>query len=467
MSAARYLQTLGGLEPAFARIAADRLGHDLGGAFAERLAPAVVRAAENVAERDLARFLERVDARDPTAEQAFVEALTVGETYFFRDPKHFDVLRQRLVDRRESKTTGRLRLWSAGCATGEEPYSMAILALETLGDAASAFVEILATDVNADFLRRARLGVYGEWSFRGTPAAMRATWFERAGRRYRVKPAVRSLVTFGQLNLARTGEIEPGPTEVDVAFCRNVLVYFGRDAIGTTQRRFAGALRVGGELVPGPSDPLLDAPNLELDLARGFVTYRRVLAGTRHESGTVRAAPPSPSSSPSSPVERPRMLPRRSPPRRKVPAPSIPPPTASLEDAISRAQALAAKGRIPDALVLLGELIARDRLAAPAYVARATLCLAVDDPKGALADATKANMLDRGLVFAHVVLATASARLGDVGGVDRACRAARKMLAAMRGDAVVPFAGGATAADLFATCRDIERAVRTQSRGGG
>lgn len=466
MTAARQLRSLGGLEPAFARAAAARLGHDLGGGFAERLNPAVLRAAENVGESELARFLERLNERDPTVEQAFIEALTVGETYFFRDPKHFDFLRERLVERREAGTGGRVRLWSAGCATGEEPYSMAILALEVFGHAATAFVEVIATDINADFLRRARVGIYGEWSFRGTPPLLRPTWFEPASGRFRVKSSVRGLVTFGPLNLARSAETEAGPSDVDFVFCRNVLVYFGRDGIRTAQERFAGALRVGGHLVPGPSDPLLDAADLEIDLGRGFVTYRRTSAEARGKKAPAKTSARAETTAPKArPV-------RRSPPKSVRAVPSPPPSNRadsrpSVEDVVARAQALATDGDIAGGVAALDRLIARERLAASAYVVRGALRLAAGDAKGALADGTNAHLLDRGLAFAQVVVATANVQLGDGPAVLKACRSARKALAALPADSVVPFAGGATAAELFATCRDAERAVERRAERGG
>jgi len=474
MSALRQRNILGHLEPAFVRVVEARLGHDLGGRLGERLGPAVVQAAKAIEEPSLARMLERVQERDPMAEQGLVDALTIGETYFFRDPQHFEFLRELLVARRASDA-GRLRLWSAGCATGEEAYSMAMLALEVFGETASAFVEVVATDVNSDFLRRARLGVYGSWSFRGTSPRLKELWFEKSGARFRVKPMVRALVSFAHANLVAPADAEVGPTDVDVTFCRNVLVYFARDGIRAAQRRLASGLRFGGWLVPGPSDPLLDSPDLGIELSRGFIMYERCARGAaRPASGVVRAARAAPQP-PEKPPEKPS--PRVSPaPAPKVRKPALaattspvarppPPPAPDASHAVVTAQKLAAGGALEDALVCLDEALLADRLNAPAYAVRGSLRLAAGNAVGALEDASKAVLLDRTLVFAHVVTAMASARLVDADRVVRACRVAGKALAALEASAEVPLAGGATAGELFAACRDAERAVQRRKRG--
>src|SRR5262249_39320751 len=131
-----------------------------------------------------------------------LEALTVGESYFFRHRPYFDLLERDVLPRMiaERRRTRRLRIWSAGCATGEEAYSLAILIWRLLPDLAQWDVSILATDLNASFLAQAREGNYGDWSLRGSDDEFRATYFEQDGRRYQIRPWIARLVRFARLN---------------------------------------------------------------------------------------------------------------------------------------------------------------------------------------------------------------------------------------------------------------------------
>src|SRR4051812_117284 len=133
--------------------------------------------------------------------------LTIGETYFFRERPSFNALATEvlpLLIHRKRMGDRRLRLWSAACSSGEEAYSLAILVQQVLPDWRDWNISILATDINSDFLRKAKDGIYGHWSFRESSADFRERYFLPAGdRRYRVRPEVRELVTFAELNLAQ------------------------------------------------------------------------------------------------------------------------------------------------------------------------------------------------------------------------------------------------------------------------
>jgi chemotaxis protein methyltransferase CheR len=124
--------------------------------------------------------------------------LTIGETYFFRNEPQFDALRQHILPEilQRRATTRTLRVWSAGCATGEEPYSLAMTIGELLGNQPPWNTTILATDINPQFLARAREGLYSEWSFRSTPDALRARFWIKEHSRWRLRPEIRNMVTF-------------------------------------------------------------------------------------------------------------------------------------------------------------------------------------------------------------------------------------------------------------------------------
>jgi len=132
--------------------------------------------------------------------------LTVGETYFFREKRSFEVLETHILPellRARGEAGSPLRIWSAGCCTGEEPYSIAMLLDRLIPDAARRNITILATDINPRFVRKAAEGVYSEWSFRETPAWVRERYFNRRkDGRFEIKPHIRKMVTFSYVNLA-------------------------------------------------------------------------------------------------------------------------------------------------------------------------------------------------------------------------------------------------------------------------
>ncbi len=160
--------------------------------------------------------------------------LTIGETYFFREPKSFNALETHILPElvRSRKDTRTLRIWSAACASGEEPYSLAMLLMKMLPDWDQWRITILATDINTRFLGKAIKGRYTEWSFRTTPRWAKDRYFRKVhDRKYEISSEVRNLVTFSYLNLASTSypSLRNNTNAMDLILCRNVLIYFGED----------------------------------------------------------------------------------------------------------------------------------------------------------------------------------------------------------------------------------------------
>jgi len=186
--------------------------------------------------------------------------LTIGETYFFREEKSLDALTNHILpnlirSRRESER--RLRIWSAGCSTGEEAYTLAILLDHLVANMEGWQVTILATDINAQSLAKASEGVYGKWSFRGTPLWVKAKYFDRKeGDAYEVLPRIKKMVKFSLLNLAEDAfpSLWNNTNAMDVIFCRNVLMYFTPEQKQAVVRKFSSALAGGGWLVVSPSE---------------------------------------------------------------------------------------------------------------------------------------------------------------------------------------------------------------------
>ncbi len=172
--------------------------------------------------------------------------LTVGETYFFRDMKTFNALERSILPQLLQRPA--LRIWSAGCCTGEEPYSIAML-LDRIAPARQD-IQIIATDVNPRFLEKAVLGVYGSWSFRNAPSWIMDAYFNKNGSEYELLPHVRNRVRFDKLNLAA----DPYPENVDLVFCRNVLMYFSPQKQDMAAQALCRSAAEGGWLIVSPAE---------------------------------------------------------------------------------------------------------------------------------------------------------------------------------------------------------------------
>jgi chemotaxis protein methyltransferase CheR len=200
--------------------------------------PELRRAVEAAAEElgftrgaiECAQWLSEAPSLTKQQLDTLADRLTVGETYFFRERRHFDFLTERIIPELLQRSgERRIRVWSAGCCTGEEAYSIAIALRRKLPDLECWQVTVLATDINARFLRRAEAGVYGPWSFRDVPEWLKAPHFHaRPDGQFEVLPEIKRMVRFAPLNLAE--DVYPSLMNdahaMDVIFCRNVLMYF-------------------------------------------------------------------------------------------------------------------------------------------------------------------------------------------------------------------------------------------------
>jgi len=210
----------------------------------------------------LQQYYDHLIERDPEGEELvrMVNALTTNKTEFFREAHHFDLLRTEILARR---TAGpgprRLRVWSAGCSSGEEAYSIAFTVLESLPGVIDWDVRVLASDIDTDVLARAERGVYLAERAADVPTALRERYFLR-GRGaneglVRVRPEAARLVTFRRINLR--DEAWPIRAAFDAIFCRNVLIYFDRALQQEVIRRLVEHLQPGGYLFLGHSESLL------------------------------------------------------------------------------------------------------------------------------------------------------------------------------------------------------------------
>ncbi len=192
-----------------------------------------------------------------------VDALTINETYFFREDFQLRTFTQEILPeirgRKEAEGNKHLRIWSAGCSTGEEPYTIAMLILDSSGFRGWD-VEIIGTDISQRVLQIARKGVYGESSFRATSRDHRTRFFHEVDGKFRICDEVRNLVTISHLNLFDTPRVGLLGT-VDVIFCRNVIIYFDLDAKKRVVDTFFQRLRPEGFLLLGHSESLMNISN--------------------------------------------------------------------------------------------------------------------------------------------------------------------------------------------------------------
>jgi chemotaxis protein methyltransferase CheR len=374
--------------------------------------------------------------------------LTVGETYFFRERKSFDLLESRILPELISARRGkeqRLRIWSAGCSTGEEPYSIAILLRRMIADLPAWNITILATDLNPAALLKAGTGEYGDWSFRGIPGWVKEQYFTRNGDgRYQVAEAVRRMVTFRQLNLAE----DPYPSltnntnAMDIIFCRNVLMYFEAEHMARAVEQFHHCLVPGGWLIVSPCEA-------SSTLFRNFETVGYHDVVMYRKGGHEKPAPffpPFPAADvPAVPLLSPVVAPVAVPPPQYIPPPSVPeavpkgaePPAPPYDEALALyrkggyadaaaklsgvdgarefgllARIYANQGEFARALEWADKAIALNKLDPELRYLQAVIFQEQGEVEAAVATLKKTLYLDPRFVLAHFALATLSLQRG-------------------------------------------------------
>jgi len=205
------------------------------------------------------QYIEIVKEGEDEEKGNFVNAITTNLTSFFREEHHFDFLKKTVVPQvlSNNRQTKRVRIWSAGCSTGEEPYSLAIALHESIPDIDNWDIKILATDLDTNVLDHCRRGVYDIERIQDLSKLRKSTWFLKGKGQHsgsvRVDPRLQSLITFKQLNLMQGWPMK-GP--FDFMFCRNVVIYFDKPTQKILFDRYANILKDDAYLFLGHSESL-------------------------------------------------------------------------------------------------------------------------------------------------------------------------------------------------------------------
>lgn len=416
-------------------------------------------------------YLAFVESHSGAGErQQLLDAVTIQETHFFRNLPQIDALRRDVLPDllRRCRSTGRpLTIWSAGCSTGEEPYTLAMLLVQLFEETGPFPVRIIGTDVSAAALDVARAGVYSGRTIQLAEPGAVERWFDaHSDGSYSVAQPVRDLVEFRLQNLV-TDEPPFGTGEVDLVVCRNVTIYFGRETTARLVSSFHRLLTVGGYLLLGHAETLwqISEDFSLLPVGEAFVYRKDVVPQNGRRPFVGRPASPPPAPPQPRRVMRdvlrvPGLRPRRIP----APAPPVPsaatPVASPLEDLIKARAALSA-GNYAEAASLAERATAAHPLLVEGYIVEGRALSNQGDDDGAIAALRKAVFLDPSAAHAHFLLATTLSRVGDPGGAALSFASAADTLPKASSETLLELLDGRAVSDLVDLCRQL--AVSLQS----
>lgn len=344
-----------------------------------------------------------------------------GETYFFRDRGQFDLLRLRilpeLIERRRSAKN--LRLWSAGCSSGEEAYSLAILVDMLLPERDDWDVLIFGSDIDQTALEKARRGLYGQWSFRMTAPALQQQYFRRQGDEWVLDERIRRMVTFRAGDLITEFFSGRQLRDIDLILCRNVFIYFDAYALTVAADKLTCALSEGGYLMTGHTELIGHrVRNLRSRLFAEGVVHQRVSPMPVAPPPLARITPP--------------------PPAVAQPTPYVPPPaTPSGEELLATARGVADRGEYDRSEQICQQALAVTPLAAGPHFLLAQLAQLRGDFKRAAELLNKTLYLDPCCVAAYLELAALCERTENLPRARILRRAALDIVRTLPGDSAI------------------------------
>jgi chemotaxis protein methyltransferase CheR len=453
---------------------------------------------------DVVRFVEKLlsSALTQSDLETLSSYLTIGETYFFREKNSLEAFEQQIVPeliRTRHGFGGQLRIWSAGCASGEEPYSLAIMLSKMITELKAWKITILATDLNTRALHKASEGTYTDWSFRESPSWLKSTYFKAtADGRWVISPAIKKMVTFSYLNLVE--DVYPSlltcTNAMDVVFCRNVLMYFTEAARKKVVHRFHRSLAEQSWLIVSPTEtsPTLFSEFATVSLAgvtlyrKGVIPPQMVISSFSRAEDEARAPLPVAERmmAESESINHSPMDVSLTPPQPQPDVARL--PTISAEKALelyqqgsyqeaargliaqvsenaSNAPAMlllarvyANQGKLTSALGWCDQAIASDKMTACAHYLRATILQEQGLPEEAIRSLRRAVYVDARFALGHFALGSLALRQGDVKESEKHFENVLSLLASYGPEEVVPESEGLSARRL----REIVTVHRSQ-----
>ena len=404
--------------------------------------------------------------------------LTVGETYFFREKQSLEIFQNQIIPEIMAERFGKdqqLNIWSAGCCSGEEPYTLAMLLKEKIPDITQWKFSILATDLNPVYLKKATDGIYSTWSFRETPDALRSRYFYKNGTGWKIDESIWKMVVFKQHNLAETdsanGMFHQPP---DVIFCRNVLMYFSPDLIRRVGLHFYHILKPQGWFITSPVE---FSDELFAEFAKvkcgNYVVYRKsapkqvetkpaataIMAGARAVTKDLK----------NTRRTKPAALKPVSPMRTEKN-----PESALLESAghlYSRkryadcaalcrteivksadkqawqmllARSCANSGQLTEALSVCNEMLTDNRLDSEVYYLKSTILAEQNNPEEAVQTLRQGIYLYPDHLMSHLLMAEILRKNGNAGGASKHLKSIKRILSGLENQVVLEEAGGLT-----------------------
>lgn len=397
-----------------------------------------------------------------------INRLIVNETFFFRNAPQFTALRDHilpsLIQKRRDSGQLFLRFWCAGCATGEEPYSLAILLYEALPDISHWNIMLMATDINRHSLAYAAKGIYGDRSFRSeTPPYIRKRYFRPHDRAAELMPEIRQMVRFFYHNLSEDNypSASTYTLGLDLLMCRNVTIYFPQETTRQIVQRFRACLVDDGWLIVGHSEPHLSLyAGFEVRNFEGTVIYQKVPEAEAKEAIAWWAGEPAvpPSSKLPAPARAGHPLTAAPVKTQASPAKGLPSPNATVLDYLEKARGLADQMQWPEAHQWLDRTLEQDPLLLEAHFLRALIYNHQGDNHLALEALRRTLYLDRHFVLGHFHSGMINWQLGRVREARHAWGVARTLLQQMQPHELLPHSDGVSAGYLLPILTDyLER----------
>ncbi|MGA2765381.1 MAG: CheR family methyltransferase [Spirochaetia bacterium] len=386
--------------------------------------------------------------------------LTVGETYFFREKRSFEILEDEIIPeliRIHQAGDLRLRIWSAGCSTGEEAYSLAMILDKMIPDFFDWNVTILATDINPKFLESASRGIYGEWSFRAIPPGIRERYFVPLPEgKMQILRRIRDMVSFSFLNLAEDAypSLVNNTNAMDLVLCRNVLMYFTAEHAARVVVNLHAALVDNGWLLVAPSETShVLFPRLTIVNFPDAIFYRKSTMSAP-SFPIVSAAPVAVAE----PFAFPKALPSAD--ARRLQEGDSSDGARDADSPILKAQSLANRGELTEALAWCDRAVSADVLNPAHRFLRAMVAQELGMLDEAKRFLEQALYLDQDFVMAHFALGNLMKRIGRHALSRKHFRSALRLLQRLDPDTPVSESAGLTAGRLT-------EIVRSTSEGAG